>query len=74
MREIAESRDKIKEGIKKRELTIDDRARHMGLVVKDKQQVVDASRKLRLSTTSEGAEAVKQAIRKAAQAADAEFA
>ena len=74
MRERTESRDTIREGIKKRKSTIDDRARHMGLVVKDKQQVVDASRKLRLSTTSEGAEAVKKAIREAAQAADAEFA
>ena len=74
MRELTESRDKIRKEIEKRKSTIDDRAKHMGLVVKDKQQVVDTSRKLHLSTTSEGAEAVKQAIWKAAQAADAEFA
>jgi len=74
MREGTESRDEIRKDIEKRKSTIDDRAKHMGLVVKDKQRVVDASRNLRLSTTSEGAEAVKKAIGKAAQAADAEFA
>ena len=73
MREIAESRDETREKVEKRKLIIDDRASRMGLVVKDKQQVVDVSRKLRLSTTREGAEAVKQAIRAASQAADAEF-
>ena len=73
MAEKAESRDKIKDGIDKRKRETDDRAKHMGLVVDDKKNVADTSRKLRLATTSEGAEAVKSAIKDAAKATDQEF-
>ena len=73
MKEVAESREKIKEGIEKRKQESDDRAKHMGLVVREKKTVADTSRKLRLSTTSEGAEAIKQAIRKASETISREF-
>jgi len=68
-----ESRRELEAGIEKRKLTVDDRAKHMGLVVKEKKNIADASRQLRLSTTSEGADAVMQAIREAAQATHREF-
>jgi type IV secretory pathway VirB10-like protein len=73
MIEKAESRDKIKEGIQRRRLESDERAKHMGLVVEDKKTVADTSNKLRLSTTSEGAQEVKGAIKKAAQETKSEF-
>ena len=73
MRERAESRRKIEKGIEKRKRESGDRAKHMGLVVKDKKTVADTSRKLRLSTTSEGAREVKQAIKKAAKETAKEF-
>jgi hypothetical protein len=73
MIEKAESRGKIKEGINRRKLESDKRAKHMGLVVDDKKTVADTSQKLRLSTTSEGAREVKSAIKKAAQETKIEF-
>jgi len=73
MLEKAESRGKIKEGINRRKLESDKRAKHMGLVVDDKKTVADTSKKLRLSTTSEGAREVKSAIKKAAQETKSEF-
>ena len=73
MTQKLESRRKIEGNVEKRKCRIDDRARHMGLVVAEKKQVADASRQLRLSTTSEGAQAVKKAMKEAAKAADKEF-
>ena len=73
MTQKSESRSKIEGKGKERKRGIDDRARHMGLVVAEKKQVADASRQLRLSTTSEGAQAVKKAMKEAAKAADKEF-
>lgn len=68
-----ESRREIETGIEKRKRSVDDRAKHMELVVKEKKNIADASRQLRLSTTSEGADAVMQAIKEAAQATHQEF-
>jgi hypothetical protein len=45
----------------------------MGLAVDDKKTVADTSNKLRLSTTSEGAQEVKDAVKKAAQETHKEF-
>ena len=73
MMERAESRGKIKEGIRRRKLESDDRAKHMGLVVDDKKTVADTSKRLKLSTTSEGAKEVKDAIKKAGQETQKEF-
>ena len=55
MREQAESRKKLKEGIDKRKTATDDRANHMGLAVDDKKTIADTSQKLRLGGTKEGA-------------------
>lgn len=68
-----ESRRKIEAGIEKRKHGMDDRAKHMGLVVEEKQRIADASRQLHLSTTSEGAQEVKKAMNEAAKATDTEF-
>jgi len=73
MMEKAEGRDKIKDGIQRRKLESDERAKHMGLVVGDKKTVADTANKLRLSTTSEGAQEVKDAVKKAAQETHQEF-
>ena len=73
MMEKAESRGKIKEGIQRRKLESNERAKHMGLAVDDKKTVADTSNKLRLSTTSEGAQEVKDATKKAAQETHKEF-
>ena len=73
MTQKLENRHKIEGGVKERKRGIGDRAKHMSLVVAEKKRVADASRQLRLSTTSEGAQAVKKAIKEAAQATDKEF-
>jgi len=68
-----ESGGDLTEGIKRRERDINDRARDMGLVVADKKVVSDNSKDLRLATTREGAEAVKEAYARAAEAANIEY-
>jgi len=73
MAEKAESREGIKRGIERRKGDLDERGKIMDLVVKDKKKVSDTSNKLRLATTREGVEAVKKAIRKAAEATHTEF-
>ena len=73
MKEQAESRKKIKEGIDKRKHSIDDRAKHMGLAVDDKKIIAGTSHKLRLGGTKEGAEAMKNAIKESAKVTHREF-
>ena len=73
MKERAETRKNIEKGIEIRRLESKDRAKHMGLIVDDKKTVAKTSRKLFLSSTTEGAEKIKQALRKAAKTVHDEF-
>jgi len=73
MRERPETHENIEKGIEIRKRESEDRARHMGLVVDDDKTVVKTSRKLLLSSTVEGAEKVKHALKKADMAARVEF-
>jgi hypothetical protein len=68
-----ESRRKIEGDGDQRKRGIAERAKHMGLVVEEKKRIAKASKELRLSTTSEGAQAVKKAMKDAAKATDTEF-
>jgi len=68
-----ESKTGIEHGIKERKRGIDDRVKAMGLVVNEKKRIADASRKLRLSTTSEGADAIRRSVDAATQAVHATF-
>ncbi len=73
MSDRPEFHENIEKGIEKFKRESEDRARHMGLVVDDKKTVAHTTRKLFLSSTIEGAEKVKQALRKAAEVVYAEF-
>ena len=73
MKERAETRKNIEKGIEIRKRESNDRAKHMGLIVDDKKTVAKTSRQLFLSSTIEGAEKVKQALRKAAKIVHNEF-
>ncbi|MBI1390123.1 MAG: hypothetical protein GC154_16905 [bacterium] len=73
MKEQAESRSGIKEGIKKRKKEMDDRAKHMGDVVDDKSNVVETAKKFHLSTTKEGAREIKRLMKQAAESTHREF-
>ena len=68
-----ESHGGIKDGADRRKRGIDDRGKHMDRAVEDKKKIADISHKLRLSTTQEGAEQIKHAIRKAVEATHQEF-
>ena len=68
-----ESRRKIEGDGDQRKRGIAERAKHMGLVVEEKKRIAKASEELCLSTTSEGAQAVKKAMKEAARATDTEF-
>ena len=73
MKERAETRKNVEKGIEIRRRESEDRAKHMGLIVDDKKTVAKTSRKLFLSSTLEGAEEVKKALRKAARIIHDEF-
>lgn len=73
MREKFESYNDIKGGIRDRTQENKKRAEKMGLVVKAKKITSETSSKLRISTTSDGAKKVKDAIEKAAKKTHDEF-
>lgn len=73
MTEKAESRDKIKKGIEHREAGLKDSGQHMEGVKDDGQTVARAAHEVRRSTTSEGAQEVEGAIKKASQETRDEF-
>jgi hypothetical protein len=68
-----ESRDKIKNDIQNRQNDLKKRGDTMNSVVHDKKNIADTSKRLLLATTTEGAEQLKKAIKKAAEAANHEF-
>ena len=73
MRPKPESRREISDAIKRRGQNLDDRLRHLELVVQDKKTVCDTAKQLRLATTSEGEEEIRRAIADAAKATGKEF-
>jgi len=74
MKDHALHRTEITDAINRRNADINDRARHMGLIVEDKKIIADASKKLRLATTTEGAVEIKRAIAQATEQTHKEFA
>ena len=73
MREKLESYKEIGDGVQDRVRENKKRAEKMGLVVKAKQITSETSGKLRISTTSDGARKVKEAIKEAAKKTHDEF-
>ena len=74
MKDHALHRTEITDAINRRNADINDRARHMGLIVEDKKVIADVSKKLRLATTTEGAVEIKRAIAQATEQTHKEFA